>query len=168
MDMAFFKVQIDRLKQVYGDASYPQERIKLLWKEFRSSDNSRFESVISEVLGSCRFAPMLKEFREAWSKEKERYRVSARKIEARDAKEFWNGKGLKIGNSEKDTFHIEDKFEIMRMIKRRLAGRVSGPDWDSFMDTLCVAAKVSRKEVDATTGNVRTFPVHTPQGAPVG
>lgn len=53
---------MDRLKAVYGEKSYPAERIKRLWISMQYLDDREFETIVSELIGTCATAPMLGKF----------------------------------------------------------------------------------------------------------
>ena len=65
MNISEFKSQIDRLKSVYGERSYPEEREEIIWREMRYLLAFEFERIVSELIGTNATAPMLTKFREA-------------------------------------------------------------------------------------------------------
>lgn len=60
-----FESQIERLKNVYSEKSYPMERTKAIWNEVRMLDLVDFEQVVTELIGTSSYAPMLDKFRTA-------------------------------------------------------------------------------------------------------
>lgn len=77
-----FQVQMNRLTETFGKAAYGTERLKLIWLELRDFDVSWFERVVSRFIGDSRQAPMLTDFRELASRERERAREGEKKRES--------------------------------------------------------------------------------------
>jgi len=65
MNLNEFERQMDRLKSVYGDKAYPDERAELIWKEMRYLPVHQFEEIVGEMIASSAQAPMMGKFREA-------------------------------------------------------------------------------------------------------
>lgn len=59
-----FEGQMARLKSVYTERAYPNERTKLLWSQVSDSDLEHFSKAVDRWIGELKFAPMLIEFRE--------------------------------------------------------------------------------------------------------
>lgn len=70
--MLEFNEQVNRLRSVYGDKAYPDERVRLLWREVGSLSSAWFESAVSGLIQSCRQAPLAHEFSPMISDERER------------------------------------------------------------------------------------------------
>ncbi len=72
--------------KTYGPDRYPQERIDLLWNEFKSVDTQVFAGIVSRLIGENSTAPMLPKFRELlsvmreskWGHEKKKYSDEAK------------------------------------------------------------------------------------------
>lgn len=125
-----FTKQIDRLAQTYGKNAYGEERVLLVWKEVKDLSDQWIEKVIDGFIGECRQAPLMTEFREQISKERERlWRIEKAK-NAQDAKDFFAG-----------TYQDEDKATICQYIKKRLNGKVSDEDYETFIKHLTHAAE---------------------------
>jgi len=54
-----------RLKAVYGDKSFPDERLAIIWNRFTNLERDRWFEMIEALIGSQRYAPLLKEM-ETW------------------------------------------------------------------------------------------------------
>ena len=72
MSQAEFVEQVNRLKNVYGEKSYPDERVKLLWREVSGMGGEWFESAVSQLISNSRYAPLAPEFAPLISDERER------------------------------------------------------------------------------------------------
>lgn len=88
MTGAEFGLEIDRLKQTYGDNSYPPHCIEALWEELGHIPHLRFRKVINRVLannpnskyppGICEIEKQLAFFREdAVEAEKKQQKIYA-------------------------------------------------------------------------------------------
>ena len=67
-----FQSQVERLKSVYGDRAYPDERVKLLWSAAGSLPGDWFRRTVDSLIGGMRQAPVLSDFQEAIGAERER------------------------------------------------------------------------------------------------
>jgi hypothetical protein len=63
MEKQKFNEEIVRLKSVYGEKSYPPERISLIWREFYYISDKDFLSAVDQLISNKRFAPMVDDFR---------------------------------------------------------------------------------------------------------
>lgn len=63
MKYIFFQEQMDRLKQNYGNKSLPDERTKLLWREYGVAAEGDFSVCIDSIILNCKYAPMITDFR---------------------------------------------------------------------------------------------------------
>lgn len=66
-----FQTEINRLASVFGGA-YKTERAALIWHEMQNLSADSFKRIVDKLIGECRQAPMIQEFREAASPERER------------------------------------------------------------------------------------------------
>ena len=65
MDLHFFSEQMHRLKEVYGNRCYPEERAKLIWFEFKHLKDEDFKEGVSKLIMEKRQAPLVDDFRVA-------------------------------------------------------------------------------------------------------
>lgn len=63
MNKKQFEEQIERLRENYGEKAMPNQRAALLWREYGHANLEDFRCAIDAIILSCRFAPMLEEFR---------------------------------------------------------------------------------------------------------
>lgn len=83
-----FDYQMGRLMNCFGDKHYPKERQIMIWKEINSQTAAWMMRTVDEMVGCCRFPPLLPEFREAMVKERER--VFSRRRNQDDPEEAWS------------------------------------------------------------------------------
>lgn len=62
-----FRSQMNRLVAVYSEKAYPPERMQIIWREMKNAAVYEFENIVSELIGSCSYAPMIDKFRAAKS-----------------------------------------------------------------------------------------------------
>lgn len=62
MNEAFFKEQMERVRQTWGIGNYPDERAKLIWQAFKDAPDHWWKAVVNDFIGNRRAAPMLKDF----------------------------------------------------------------------------------------------------------
>jgi len=67
-----FKTQIERLNNVFGERSFPEERSKLLWEAFKECDAEWFRRACNFFIGESRFPPTLSQFKENLSSHNKR------------------------------------------------------------------------------------------------
>ncbi len=66
---------MDRLKEVYGDKSYPLPRIELLWDWAKKLQFDRFQEAISVSIAENAQAPLLPKIQEAYLRTKSKFEV---------------------------------------------------------------------------------------------
>lgn len=65
MNEVEFGTQIDRLKAVYGDKSYPHDRVLMIWKKMKWRHPLALEGAIDHLIADNQYAPMLVKILEA-------------------------------------------------------------------------------------------------------
>lgn len=65
MTNEFFITQVKRLKDVYGEKAYPDERVRLMWNAFKNCFDEVFKEACDDLITHRRTAPMLPEMLEA-------------------------------------------------------------------------------------------------------
>lgn len=71
MTAEHFQVQMNRLANTFGGA-YKTERTQIIWREMGNLPEEAFTRMVDKLIGECRQAPMIQEFREAASSEREK------------------------------------------------------------------------------------------------
>jgi len=89
-----FDRQMKRLIEVYGAKAYPQARANLFWNEFKAEPDSRFERVVTTLIGERITPPMMSHFRDEFAKVRERCVEVEKKQQARDAEALWDKESL--------------------------------------------------------------------------
>jgi hypothetical protein len=120
-----FDHHMNRLKDCFGDRSYSDERTKRIWREVRDFDSNWFEKIVDRFIGQERQPPILPQFQEETSIERERLWKIEKEQHARDAKEFFQG-----------MYQPDDVRTICQFIVKRITGGVSDEDYANFVKHL--------------------------------
>lgn len=110
-----FQAQMNRLAETFGGQHYKRERVELIWREIGSFHDSWLTRTIDRFIGELRQAPLVSEFRDAASQERERQRETQKQQEkesvARDYRFSYacdyckdNGVYVAIHNTEKSLY----------------------------------------------------------------
>lgn len=130
-----FRIQLDRLRQVYGDRSYPEDRARLLWKAVAAFSGSWLARTVDSMIGSLRQAPMLSDFQEAITQERERNWAQERQQQGASSYKEWVS-----------MFTNEEEKMFAQMIIKRLEHKVDDITWEGFMRHLDDLAKLEKKK----------------------
>lgn len=137
MNKNSFQQQISRLVETFGANHYKPERINLIWGEIQDLSDWWMAKTMDRFIGELRQPPLMVEFREEISKERERlWKIEKAKNE-KDAKDFYSG-----------TYAPEDKKTICQMISKRLQGKVSDAEYATFIEHLEHAAKNPSEKIN--------------------
>lgn len=117
-----FDTQFNRLTERWKTA-YSNEFKKILWHEFQYLPNHAMERIITRLIGDCRQPPMMPEFRDYRSMERDKSWVEEKKQNTLDAKAFFEG----------SRFSDDEKKNFMTMIRRKVNNAVKEEDWDAFL-----------------------------------
>lgn len=120
MDLSNFNTQVIRLKNVYGDKFFSEERTRLLWNEVCSFDSKWFQTIVDEAISTLAMAPMVKFFSERAAEERGRLYKIKKSNEEKSTKEFMT------------QFSGEDLKMICETIKHRIHGRLPDEHFKSF------------------------------------
>lgn len=71
MTTEHFANQMNRLANTFGGA-YKTERTQIIWKEMGNLPEEAFTRIVDKLIGECRMAPMIQEFRDAAASEREK------------------------------------------------------------------------------------------------
>lgn len=129
MTTSEFDEQVKRLRAVFGDKAYPDERVVTFWDAVRDMEGYWFKKRVTDWVGSAK-PPMLPEIREAVALERER---------------LWSLKKSQHSAEASESFRLYESGEcgeIAQAIARRSRGEMSDQDWDAFMRSM---ASVARK-----------------------
>lgn len=117
-----FDTQINRLKDVFGDRHYPDERVKLLWRAVSDYPGKWFSKTVDKFIGECRQPPLLPEFRTEVAIERERSWGKEKEVHAKDAKQFMQ------------RFDDQIRSSICKTIRDRIQGKVDDETYTNFVD----------------------------------
>jgi hypothetical protein len=134
MTLVEFQNQMQRLIEQFGKNAYSQGRAELVWREVKDLQPRWWERTVDHLLGECRQAPLMPEFRDAISKERERLWHYEKAQNAKDAKDFFSS-----------SYQADDVKTICGMIMKRLQGGVSDADYQNFQSMLSNVAKSNPK-----------------------
>lgn len=128
-----FQQQIGRLERQFG--KYGTERCTLLWREVKDFSEKWLEESVDSFISSSRHTPLLIDFSEKISAERERlWRVEKEK-NAKEAKEFYHG-----------SYKPDDVRTICQYIIKRIMSGVSDLDFSKFIEHLVDTAKSMFKQ----------------------
>jgi hypothetical protein len=125
MNIQEFDLQVNRLKDCFGDRSYSDERVKVIWKEVKDLNGKWFSRVVDRFIGEERQAPLMPQFREEIAIERERLWKIEKEVHAKDAKEFF-----------RSVYHPDDERMICQKIVERITGKMSNDDFTQFIKLL--------------------------------
>lgn len=137
-----FNAGMLRLKNTYEAKYYPPERVKVLWHEIQGFSSQWFMHVVDEFIGSMRQAPLLNEFREAMSKEREKVAYKDKMQHSQDAHDFFNA-----------TYQDDDIAEICTNIRKIIRGVSSPKETEQYIQLLQHAADNNRPPVTRSAHN---------------
>jgi hypothetical protein len=120
-----FVMQMARLERQFN-SKFGEERGKILWREVKDLSDAWFVTVIDKLLGECRYMPMVIEFREEISRERERVWRNQKKANAKDARDFYAG----------NLYQADDTRTICKTIVSRLLGNVLDAEYSTFQQLL--------------------------------
>lgn len=130
MQWGEFTQQLNRVASTFGKNAYGDERIQLIWREVKDLSSNWMVKTVDRFIGECRHAPLMPEFREEISKERERLWQFEKKQRAKDAKDFFEG-----------VYAPEDKKTICQFIQKRLRNEVLDADYQTFVKHLTHATE---------------------------
>lgn len=124
MNKTHFETQMKRLSAVFPNAYSSSERVEVIYKAVCAVEEETFTRIITGLIGSSKYAPLVPDFLNQMSLEREKNRTKGKEQEKKDGDEFW-------GN-----YHNDEKHEIGETIRNRARGLVGDTDWESFLKVL--------------------------------
>lgn len=113
-----------RLIDTFGAPAFSTERTKLIWGAVSQFDAKWFEKVCSEFIGTLRYPPLLPDFQEKASVERERLWEIQKRESARDAREFMTS----YSNSQVQS--------MCKTIRERAVGAVDDKSFEKFVKVI--------------------------------
>ena len=143
MTLAEFKGQVERLIKTYGPDKYPQERVNLIWDEFKGMQVHLFETIVSRLIGENSTPPMLPKFRELAASFRERIVVQEKKEHSQIAQAFRNG------------FDQEETRVIVAGILNILDEKNSGARWNKVRAHIAFIDSLARAKERQSAGSAK-------------
>lgn len=86
-----FQKQMDRIKNTFGDRTYPQERTKVLWSEVAKQTAGWMEKTVTGFIASRQLnnPPLPMDFSQALREQRDLDWERGKSERAREAQEFW-------------------------------------------------------------------------------
>lgn len=123
IDPKIFNEQIIRLRGCFGDRAYPDDRAKVIWDEVKFLNNDWLKKTVDKFIGELRQAPLLIEFREAASRERNLRHAVDKGEYSQGAQEFFSG-----------SMHPEETKSLFAAVVSRLNGTLSQEKWDEHKE----------------------------------
>lgn len=143
MNSNHFEKELMRLIEAFGKAAYPRVRTALIWKAVQGISDQAFTSIVDELIGSCRYAPLVPEFEEKLSRYREQSWKYEKQQHKEDAEEFMS------------IYAAEDIQMICANIRKRLAGHISDSDWECQQRLLNSAPTLGEKKTPFVPADVK-------------
>lgn len=124
MNQGYFVSQIDRLKDVFGDRAFPDERVRLIWNAVQNLSDQFLRRTVDYFIGYEDRAPMMNKWDEQISKEREIVNRKEKQAHSQDAKEFAS------------MYSGEDIATICDQIRLRCKSRMNDEHFSSFNQML--------------------------------
>jgi hypothetical protein len=137
MNQSHYDREMDRLRDVFGDRAYSGERVIVIWKEVKDLSDAWFSKTIDRFIGEFRHAPLMPEFRDAISLEREKVHSYERQKNKTESERAMHQ--LFDGN------HIST---ICKTIVGRVQGNVSDQKFTEFTHGLEKLTRVGCKHCD--------------------
>lgn len=125
-----FTFQMGRLIETYPNV-YRRERTDLFWGRVAGLRVEQFRKIVDELIGECKYAPLLPELEAKLSILRERDWSQDKKEHARDAKAFFS------------SYQNDDVKFLGSTIRKRMLGQVNDADWAAFQETMESVARLS-------------------------
>lgn len=126
--------QFNRLASVFGANHYHEERRTLIWREVQSFDGEWLRRLVDELIANERQAPLMPQFREAITRERERVYHQEKQQHKQEA-ENWP-----------EFLPEEEKKTLFEAIRKRISGNMSDADWECVLKIIASIPKMPLKE----------------------
>lgn len=144
MTSAEFQTQMQRMANTYGKNAYPTERAQLIWREVQSLDARWFQYVCDLLISNNRQAPLVADFGQEASRERERLWRIEKQQNTQTAQAFMSGQ----------LFNDDDQKMFCQQIRRRLTKQLGDDEWGQFIDLMqkTIAANKKAKNEETCKG----------------
>lgn len=117
-----FQTQMNRLSETFGKQAYGTERAGLIWREVKDFSGAWLERTVDDFIGAMRHAPLLPDFANAVSAERER---TWKREKAQHSKE--------AEYAMKSLYSSGDLSMICKTITSRIEGEMPDADFGKFL-----------------------------------
>lgn len=124
---------MQRLAETFGKQAFGNERAALVWREVKDFDPFWFRRVVDGFIGDSRQAPLVSDFSNAASEERERVWKIEKAQHAKDAKAFFNS-----------TFSDDDRAMMIGAMIKRMMKQMPDSEWVTFTGMLQETVKLSQ------------------------
>lgn len=131
-----YAVQIDRLKDTYGDRAYPDERVRLIYKTLGYVHDWEFERVCNALIANKRAAPMLSDIVEELQDMQKRDRAYSA-VGSGTILEIMKQAKEKSKNTRPDIVKA-----CMELLNKRLDGKITMQQFEQGCDWIDGVVKV--------------------------
>lgn len=129
-----FTAGMDRLRNVFGDRAYSDERVKLIFRMVQHESSEFWVKAVDQLILSCRQPPLSTEIGELLSLERERKYFSEKQQHKQEA-DNWP-----------EFIPQEEKKMLFEAIRKRISGNMSDPDWECVLKIIASIPKMPLKE----------------------
>lgn len=119
-----FTKEMNRLETAFGQKGANQERTKIIWKEIKDFSASWLNRTVSLFIGNLRQFPLLSDFQEQATIERERLWKLQKQETANQA--------IKFMSDTRQIFDFDMIKSIIQTTKDRIEGRVPDAVFDNF------------------------------------
>ncbi len=138
----YFEEQMSRMRSLFGEKSYPKERLNSIWRTCAVLPNESFKFIVDRFVDSARTAPLPEEFKKLAYEEKKRLGIEYKEPETLPSKEAdcWDcGDSGNLFIFRKETFEPWAKWGDGVIRCHCKVGRArpisQGPIWNSQWET---------------------------------
>lgn len=83
----YFKEEMKRMYSLFGEKSYPEERLKSIWRTCQTLPNESFRGIVNRFVDSSKAAPLPDEFKKLAYEEKKRLGIEVKEPESKPSNE---------------------------------------------------------------------------------
>lgn len=109
----YFKEEMKRMYSLFGEKSYPEERLKSIWRTCQTLPNESFRGIVNRFVDSSKAAPLPDEFKKLAYEEKKRLGIEIKEPESKPSAEAqcWDcGDSGNLKILRRETFEAWAKF----------------------------------------------------------
>lgn len=123
-----FNLQMGRLFSLFGEKSFSNERLKMIWNFTSDLSANSFERIIDHMISNFRQTPLPKDFKEAAVGERNNF-ADLRSVPAIMSPDFKGDRGLQMV-LERDYPGTKTLWEAIEIERHRIRVRESEAAWE--------------------------------------